>query len=101
MTTPNSDRLRTRLPLQLDSSIQAREVWNLDLATCRRESEMVMSIPDQILDDWNPPTACFQTVGCPNCDLAARNRAYNFTWSPQKAMKQLLCGIIHILTICI
>ncbi|MDP6778274.1 MAG: heparinase II/III family protein [Candidatus Latescibacteria bacterium] len=69
--------------MEFDTSLQAKEVWELDIDEARREAEVVMGIPDAILDGWNLPKACFLTVGCPHCTLEDRHRSYHMSWSPE------------------
>ncbi len=62
-----------------------------------RQAEEVMSIPDETLDSWNAPLACFSNVGCPNCSQGIQFSSRNLEWTPSRPdqIRCKYCGEIY------
>ncbi len=80
--------------MRVDNSLRARKVWEMDLEAAQEEAGVVMGIGDETLDAWNPPLACFLTVGCPHCTLEDRHMSYHFSWTPEEPERTVctFCG---------
>ncbi len=80
--------------MQMDNSLRSGKVWELDLEAAREEAGVVMGTADETLDGWNPPQACFLTVGCAHCTLEDRHRSYHFSWTPEEPERTVctFCG---------
>lgn len=74
--------------------------YGLDVASAEdgmRQAAKVMSIPDETLDSWNAPLACFSNVGCPNCSQGIQFSSRNLEWTPDQPdqIRCKYCGEVY------